>query len=643
MTSRWISPAAWALAIACVVGLRGIFLGSTAVDLPHHVALTALLHDNWRLDGPLASALSTMANYPVGAHLLAAVITPLVGTPLQAVNVVSWLAVLVAYGCLFRLAGRLGPAVPLVTAAALLAFAGWLGVIAPFVGFEIVISYFYAQLVADAGYALALLALAAWGRPGSDSTLVGVAAGCALLLTFHIVAALHLAAAAALWQVIAWAWGWIGFRRAAVRLLVLAGLLATVAALSPEFAAMLRFYKQAGAGTIFYPLRDPLPMAMGIAAAVIVAMLLGVFLVRRRAPTEDARTRTLALLLAAASGAALLLFAQYATLLLDLGIGTYSTLKHLYLVATMGLVGLVALLAWLARPAVPVAGGWWQAGSLRSLVSVGLAGAMVLTLPASLDDLRPSAAAYLQARDLRLHALPPDGLGTTIVVDPALPPTINYGIALTEFLLPRAGIAKQLYLGHAVAPGPEARYAMLPMSSVDASARDCLLPGGSPTGYSLVDYPCFSRTRGVARLGQPVGFGVGQGGEGFRRDGWSVTEPQGTWTLGERAILALQRPTGATDGQALRLELDLVPFIAGAMTAQSLQLRLDGVVLADWRFTEAKRQVVTASLPAGSFQGPPVLELELLIGDPRSPMDLGLSADRRRLGVMLLSLTLWSG
>lgn len=609
MTSRWISPAAWALAIACVVGLRGIFLGSTAVDLPHHVALTALLHDNWRLDGPLASALSTMANYPVGAHLLAAVITPLVGTPLQAVNVVSWLAVLVAYGCLFRLAGRLGPAVPLVTAAALLAFAGWLGVIAPFIGFEIVISYFYAQLVADAGYALALLALAAWGRPGSDTTLVGVAAGCALLLTFHIVAALHLAAAAALWQVIAWAWGWIGFRRAAVRLLVLAGLLATVAALSPEFAAML----------------------------------LGVFLVRRRAPAEDARTRTLALLLAAASGAALLLFAQYATLLLDLGIGTYSTLKHLYLVATMGLVGLVALLAWLARPAVPVAGGWWQAGSVRSLVSVGLAGTMVLTLPASLDDLRPSAAAYLQARDLRLHALPPDGLGTTIVVDPALPPTINYGIALTEFLLPRAGIAKQLYLGHAVAPGPEARYAMLPMSSVDASARDCLLPGGSPTGYSLVDYPCFSRTRGVAQLGQPVGFGVGQGGEGFRRDGWSAPEQQGTWTIGERAVLVLQRPAGADDDQALRLELDLVPFIAGAMTAQSLRLRLDGSLLADWSFAEAKREVVTVRLPAGSFQGGDALELEFLVGDPRSPMDLGLSADRRRLGIMLLSLTLWSG
>ncbi len=628
-----------AAAVGLVLWLRTTWTAGTTEDLAHHVALTSLLAGRWQDSAPLVAALQELAHYPVGAHGLAALLAQVLEPPLLATNALAWLALLLCYAALLRLMAALSWGALLLSAAGVLAVFGLQGRAGVLLGGEIVFNYHFAQLVGEALYCAALLLLARRGRPDRPATALAALVGCGLLLLFHILPALHLAVAFACWLLIAGCWGWIAWRRLAWLLPGFLLLLAGGAAISPDFAAMVTYYRDSGVGGIAVGFHRPLLVALALAGGV--ALLVSWLVLRgwRRSLVQDARSRALAVLLAATTAAAGLFVAQYATLRLGFGEGVYSTYKHLFLLATLALLltaALPAALSATARQPRPASGNW---PALRLPASLLLATTLTLLLPAQLRDLRPAAAAFQAAHGFRIQVLPPEALGTTLVADSELTPILAYGVALAEFALPRDIAARWLYSGQPVPPGPAARFAMVPSELAAGRPGDCVLPGGVSPTYTLVRYDCYALAAQYPRLDQRLGFGRNEPGLRLLGPGWGIARQEGTWNEAPEAQLRLLPPLGVDPDQPLRLTFELLPFLPDQSVLQRVDLRVDGRLLATWQFDAMAPSEVEALLPAGAFAASTALTLTFVMGAPGSPAEGGRRDDPRQLGIMLRGLT----
>lgn len=148
----------------------------------------------------------------------------------------------------------------------------------------------------------------------------------------------------------------------------------------------------------------------------------------------------------------------------------------------------------------------------------------------------------------------------------------------------------------------------------------------------------------------PADLALARDGAGVRLlgRGLSAPEPWGTWTVGERATVEL---TLAPDARPGRLGLQMRGFVPperpGGTTAEVILLgKLAADTAGGWteidrataRFSrQTPRATVTLDLPDGSWAR---LRLAIEPQAPLSPAELGLSDDRRRLGVGLETLKL---
>ena len=147
------------------------------------------------------------------------------------------------------------------------------------------------------------------------------------------------------------------------------------------------------------------------------------------------------------------------------------------------------------------------------------------------------------------------------------------------------------------------------------------------------------------REGETIVFAADSGAERFLGEGWSMLEPTGVWTDGERASLVLKL-TDAPPGDA-ELVLEVDPFVTREHPELKVDVSAQGEQLGARVFRHRRallrpgkghpplHVVVPASVR--DERGRTVLELRLR--DPASPVDLGLSGDARRLGLRLRSLT----
>jgi hypothetical protein len=97
-------------------------------------------------------------------------------------------------------------------------------------------------------------------------------------------------------------------------------------------------------------------------------------------------------------------------------------------------------------------------------------------------------------------------------------------------------------------------------------------------------------------FGEVVRLGAGSGSERFKKDGWSDTEKEFTWTTGYSAKLAF-----------------LIPPASGAV------------------------------IPAGLVKDGGLLTLELQTPNPASPKSLGIGDDSRVLGVLCSEMAIRAG
>ena len=131
----------------------------------------------------------------------------------------------------------------------------------------------------------------------------------------------------------------------------------------------------------------------------------------------------------------------------------------------------------------------------------------------------------------------------------------------------------------------------------------------------------------------------GAGGLALRSEGWSSPEAWGTWTMGPRSSLsAIFVPIAARHSDFL-VEATARAFVPDPERPQSVTVRANGVVVANWRFSDSEPgHVVSATVPSSVLEGHSTLSLSFDISDPRSPISVGNSADTRQLGLGLMHL-----
>ena len=121
------------------------------------------------------------------------------------------------------------------------------------------------------------------------------------------------------------------------------------------------------------------------------------------------------------------------------------------------------------------------------------------------------------------------------------------------------------------------------------------------------------------------------------RYGWSFPEPSGRWTVGREAALAVRVEPGAE----AELVLDLSAFVCRTGRKQRVTVTAGAGPRTVLRFDDGdcdlKPREVTVVVPA-TPDGAAVLTFQIAV--PRSPAEIGLSADDRKLGLLLRSVRL---
>jgi hypothetical protein len=159
-----------------------------------------------------------------------------------------------------------------------------------------------------------------------------------------------------------------------------------------------------------------------------------------------------------------------------------------------------------------------------------------------------------------------------------------------------------------------------------------------PLGFFVRAMTLDEADRSVS-FGDNVVFFKGSGGERFLGDGWSILEPTGVWTVGERAQLILQPPETLPAGA--ELVLGVTPFVT--IDHPELEVEVSSgnsrLAVAVSRYGEPI-EALRIPLPrtVANIEGRTVIDLQLRV--PARPVDLRLGEDSRRLGVHLRSLAL---
>lgn len=112
-----------------------------------------------------------------------------------------------------------------------------------------------------------------------------------------------------------------------------------------------------------------------------------------------------------------------------------------------------------------------------------------------------------------------------------------------------------------------------------------------------------------------------------------------TWTDGTKAVINLAVPEGG--GQAVTIRMKAAAFLPKGLESQKAVVLAGGEEVGEWSFSqhlvETEREI---RIPRRLLTPDGRISVEFRIGHPASPYDLGLSEDRRRLGLSLREIAL---
>ena len=137
--------------------------------------------------------------------------------------------------------------------------------------------------------------------------------------------------------------------------------------------------------------------------------------------------------------------------------------------------------------------------------------------------------------------------------------------------------------------------------------------------------------------GETVSFARSGPGTAFIRLGWSDPEVGFCWTVGERAELEIN--LGAAKQGPYALELSGMAFVSAQKPNMTMSVTVNGREVGKRLFVAGGAESPTRlPLPLDGDRGTNRVRISLLFDDVRSPKELGVSADSRRLGFALQSL-----
>ena len=456
------------------------YLYAASSDLAWHYSLIEFIFEHLTLPGADAARLGPMAEYPPGAHVLAAVATSLFGlSVLRVIFLSSIAAVFTMYFLAIILLGGRNRIECFTSTVLLILFIVLLRGTHILFGNEIVNDFFYAQLVGELGF-VSLLILASKIR---SPTIVGVLAVAAVyaLAWVYTASAAKLALGICLVQVLSLAREYSGERL--ILLIALALLLPLTIVTHPTFEPMVRNAAHDGSISI------ALPFVLS-GSALLLLLAPGIWWLHSRSGSSTQCEP----LVAGGLAIALLAWVQFGFLRLA-GLGSpYVVKKHGFMIGTFVAASLaVWLTAILLRSqlfrqlrisltSIPVYVTRWIGGCL----------AVIAVLPWRGEPLDPVIKYDGEVRAIVASGHPPDLLGHTISVNRELPFVINFAVALAVLELPGwtpAEIDQFAVFGRAEPMPSGVRYAVT-VSTLLHPLPECVVEDYAPIQIQLVRRDC---------------------------------------------------------------------------------------------------------------------------------------------------------
>ncbi|MGA8599129.1 MAG: hypothetical protein WB676_30800 [Bryobacteraceae bacterium] len=143
-------------------------------------------------------------------------------------------------------------------------------------------------------------------------------------------------------------------------------------------------------------------------------------------------------------------------------------------------------------------------------------------------------------------------------------------------------------------------------------------------------------TKTPYRLGWAIDFHAGGNADFYEAQGWSHAEEVGSWTVGAHSVLILDLQWPPTSD--LWLTFKAHAFVVPQHPSFKETLRVNNSEVAEWSITDPQVEK-RVRLPLNLIRSRP-LRIEFFDHDPRSPAELGLSTDVRKLGLAIETLKL---
>jgi hypothetical protein len=598
------------------------FTGGGA-DMAHHYQLVSWYNHHWT--PPRAM---DMARYPPGAHILAAEVGRLVGSPFRGMQLVAITGIVVIWSAIAALLTFLPGRRRWVAVGALalvLALDTSAGPLRLDVhGFEIVLNFFFAEAVAQGvvwwSVWFAVHRRLAVRSPISTAVPLAIAA---VLLTFvHLLPAVELLVLVGCLCAAELVQRWETERRSARSLgvpIVLAGSTAVALVLTPGFRTMREL--AANNGSLDVPYLSGLAGYIGVAVAVaVVSFVLLVAAGRRDEAATGAVLQGLGFV-----GFAVALPCVLQAVALAAGEGSaYAVKKYIFGLSTVLVVD-ACVAAAVFVPAAVI--GVTQRAAVRFAAAV----ALVVVAMLSVFSHRGSGYSMSAVTTLERHVVDvahaaqagTGGRGYAVGL-PRADPVIDYMFTRTEFAAPLDRTTYSILVGR-----PDLRFG----EAVTGVGSPYDLPicrtFGPREGLVVVDIGCrvrmTNRCHSVNVLGQR-GLVADP-----RLSGFSSAEPAGRWTDGESASFSCVF-AGSPPKKPVTIAVDGTAFLPPGVQRQRVTLAASGTRKHFVLTPEEPHTVLLIVVPPSSSRR---LTLRMRLPDAVSPHTLGLSIDSRRLGLFV--------
>jgi len=128
----------------------------------------------------------------------------------------------------------------------------------------------------------------------------------------------------------------------------------------------------------------------------------------------------------------------------------------------------------------------------------------------------------------------------------------------------------------------------------------------------------------------------------FLRDGWSFQEEWARW--GKEQDFGLQLPMETVPSGPVTLEAEIFPLLAKSFPRSTADISINGVVVGQWSFDYVEQdqtRQVKLRVPGEVLAKANPVDIRFHMHDPlRSPEELGLSNEKRKLALAFVSLRL---